>query len=281
MISVIIPTHNDGKFLKTAIESIQNQTVKDIEIIVVDDFSTDDTKNVVKSISESDVRVKYFLNNFQDPKRINKYGVNINAGFSARNLGISKAKGEWITFQDGDDFSLLNRLEIQLGLAVKYKVDSVATGVLWLKKYAENTKIDIDSFLAEQNPVFISPSEIKKMAHLNKGLLGRLLPDALFEKIPFRLKQSPVSMGLFFRKFEHYPGAAGPCFVHSKVFKKIKFRPINQRRWPSQKGRGADRDFNFNIAGSGFKCLCVNIPLYAWRTPIPFTLPYNLSKYLR
>ena len=53
-----------------------------------------------------------------------------------------------------------------------------------------------------------------------------------------------------------------------------------QRGWPSLKGRGADRDFNFNLAYTFKKSLCIDLPLYAWRTPTAFEDKFGMNRYL-
>ena len=99
MVSVIIPTYNRGNTIKKAIESVLNQTYDNLEVIVVDDGSLDDTKNIVKAICDS--RVKYvFQNN--------------NGACAARNKGIELAKGEYIAFQDSDDYWYPQKIETQL-----------------------------------------------------------------------------------------------------------------------------------------------------------------------
>ena len=101
MISVIIPAYNREKVIKKSIESVLNQTIKNIEVIVVDDGSKDNTKNIVMSIK--DERLKYI---YQE-----------NAGAcAARNRGIAEAKGEYIAFHDSDDEWLENKLEKQIML---------------------------------------------------------------------------------------------------------------------------------------------------------------------
>lgn len=100
MISVIIPTHNRGYIIKKSIDSVLSQTYKNIELIVVDDNSTDNTEQIIKEINDS--RLIYI--------KLNK-NVGANA---ARNIGIKKAKGEFIAFQDSDDEWIDSKLEIQL-----------------------------------------------------------------------------------------------------------------------------------------------------------------------
>ncbi len=98
MVSVIIPTYNRAHLLKRAVDSVTSQTHKDLELIVVDDGSIDNTVDVVKSIKET---VQYFS--------IPHSGVS-----KARNTGIEHAQGEWIAFLDSDDYWLPMKLAKQL-----------------------------------------------------------------------------------------------------------------------------------------------------------------------
>ena len=90
MISVIVPSFNAEKYIERCLKSICNQTYRDLEILVIDDGSTDDTAIIVKKFVQTDDRVKYYYQN--------------NTGVSAaRNHGIDLALGELITFVDADD----------------------------------------------------------------------------------------------------------------------------------------------------------------------------------
>lgn len=98
-VSVIIPTYNRSKLVKEAVESVLAQTFKDLEVIVIDDGSTDDTRSVIQKIPDS--RVKYYYKE--------------NGGVAtARNLGLQEAKGHYICFLDSDDLWPHNFLEIML-----------------------------------------------------------------------------------------------------------------------------------------------------------------------
>lgn len=100
MVTVIIPSYNREKTIKRAVDSVLNQSYKDIEVIVVDDCSTDNTLDVVKSIKDSRLKV---------------FKLNENSGACvARNFGIEKAKGQYIAFQDSDDEWLPEKLEKQM-----------------------------------------------------------------------------------------------------------------------------------------------------------------------
>ena len=95
MISVVIPSFNRAHIISNSIKSVLDQTYRDIEVIVVDDGSTDNTKEAVLSIDDD--RVKYIYQENQ-------------GACVARNLGISVAKGEYIAFQDSDDEWLPDKL---------------------------------------------------------------------------------------------------------------------------------------------------------------------------
>lgn len=89
-VSVIIPVYNTASFVEECIFSVQRQTLQDLEMILVDDGSTDNSKEVILRCMRNDNRIQY---HYQD---------NSGAG-TARNLGIQKARGEFIAFLDSDD----------------------------------------------------------------------------------------------------------------------------------------------------------------------------------
>lgn len=100
MISVIIPTYNRAKTLKRAIDSVLNQTYSNIEVIIVDDCSTDKTSEVISNY---------------DNKKIKYYKLEKNLGAcAARNKGIQIASGKYIAFQDSDDEWFKEKLEKQI-----------------------------------------------------------------------------------------------------------------------------------------------------------------------
>jgi glycosyltransferase involved in cell wall biosynthesis len=100
-VSVVIPTYNREKVISTALESVLAQTYTDYEIIVLDDGSTDNTRDLIRSYADRQVR--YF---YQDNKGI--------AG--ARNAGIRACSGAYIAFLDSDDYWLPGKLEQQMAL---------------------------------------------------------------------------------------------------------------------------------------------------------------------
>jgi glycosyltransferase involved in cell wall biosynthesis len=100
-VSVVIATYNRAHLLPETIDSVLGQKLKDLEVIVVDDGSTDDTRKVLQRYQP---RIQYFHQENRGPS-------------AARNLGVRQAKGAWISIQDSDDLCAPNHLEVLYGYA--------------------------------------------------------------------------------------------------------------------------------------------------------------------
>jgi glycosyltransferase involved in cell wall biosynthesis len=138
LVSVIIPTYNRALECKVAVESVLSQTHDNVEIIVVDDGSTDNTKEVIGSLDE---RVRYIWK--------------ANAGVSAaRNTGLEAATGEYIAFLDSDDAWLPWKLEAQLSVLLSFP----NAGMVWTDMKAVDEKGDIlaESYLKKMYGAYAS-----------------------------------------------------------------------------------------------------------------------------
>ncbi len=102
LISVIVPVHNAASTLRIALRSLLDQTWRNIELIVVDDRSTDSTTAIVATLASTDARIR-LLPNVRSP-----------GAYGARNTGISSARGAFIALHDGDDWAHPQRLERQM-----------------------------------------------------------------------------------------------------------------------------------------------------------------------
>jgi teichuronic acid biosynthesis glycosyltransferase TuaG len=102
LVSVITPSFNSEKFIAATIQSVQNQTYQNWEMIIVDDCSTDKTVSIAEYIAISDNRIK-----------VHKLKKNTGTGI-ARNSALEKAKGRYISFLDADDLWKPQKLEIQI-----------------------------------------------------------------------------------------------------------------------------------------------------------------------
>lgn len=116
-ISIIIPVYNVGQYLDKCIKSVINQTYKDIEIICVDDGSTNASSEICDKYGKIDSRIKV----------IHK----TNGGLvSARQAGLKVSRGKYVGFVDGDDWIDKEMYECMFQIIEKYKVDMVETGVV-------------------------------------------------------------------------------------------------------------------------------------------------------
>ena len=142
LVSAVIPTYNRANVVGEAIQSTLQQTYENIEVLVVDDHSTDNTKEVVESFDDS--RVRYLLN--QRTK----------GAQGARNTGIDEANGEWVAFLDSDDRWMPEKLSKQLKYIEESdeEVHALATGFVrerngqvWRRKQNENCSWNAEAFL--------------------------------------------------------------------------------------------------------------------------------------
>lgn len=115
-VSIIVPVYNAEKYLDRCVSSLQNQTLDDIEIILVDDSSTDSSLELCKKMAESDPRIKVL------------HKVNEGAG-KARNEALKIAKGDYIGFSDSDDFVEPDMFEVLYEKAIEHGSDLVMSGV--------------------------------------------------------------------------------------------------------------------------------------------------------
>lgn len=264
LISVIVPTHNNGETIQTAIKSILRQTYTHLEVIVVDDNSTDNTRQVVEAMSKEDPRVQYYALPSDDVERIDPVlKRNTNAGYAARNFGFAKARGELITFQDGDDASLLNRLEIQYNLLAKHDAMHITTECVPFREALVDTKAEYKTDNQDSIEI-LGPKEIYALSQKAKGLIAKISPH-LNASIHFHYKRFRVINKLFFGNLAPYPGAGNSPMFKREVMERVKFRKLKDRVWPSFMGRGADRDFNFQVAETFRKSYHFPIALYLWR----------------
>lgn len=117
-ISIIVPAFNAAAFIQTTLESALAQTFRDIEVIVVDDVSRDDTADIVTAIAQRDARVRLV-------RQQRNGGPSV-----ARNAGIAAASGDWIALLDADDGYAPDRLEQMIACAERNGADLVSDNLL-------------------------------------------------------------------------------------------------------------------------------------------------------
>jgi len=169
-VSVVVPAYNAEKYLEKCLDSLVKQTLKDIEIIVVNDASTDNSYNILKKYEKKYKNI-VIINN-----KINK-GIGYN-----RNIGIKTAKGEYISFIDSDDYADKHMMEELYNRAIKEKSELVVCNYYMVQE--DGTEI--------KNDITITDESIKKLAKEESLLLdinlspwNKLYKKSIIEEITF------------------------------------------------------------------------------------------------
>lgn len=116
MISIIMPAHNAALYIEESISSVLNQTYQNWELIIIDDYSSDQTAKLIQHFSQIDRRILFISNE-----------TNLGVAMT-RNKGISIAAGEWIAFLDSDDCWHPEKLKRQIDFAESNHVEFVFSG---------------------------------------------------------------------------------------------------------------------------------------------------------
>ncbi len=159
-VSVIVPTYNRADAIPRTIESVLSQTLEDLELIIVDDASDDDTDEVVASYDDD--RIRFFQHE-------ENQGASV-----ARNTGIDHAEGEYMAFLDSDDVWLPTKVEKQV-LTLELRSDE------WVAAYCKAETVHPDG----QNPVIKWATELISRRNKTEGaeggkeLIGPVLSDDL------------------------------------------------------------------------------------------------------
>lgn len=208
LISVVIPVYNGNGFLTAAIDSILNQTYTNIEVIAIDDGSTDNSYEILKNLAQKDNRLRIYRN---------KKNLNISRTL---NKGIKLAKGQYIARMDADDIALPNRFEQQMKFLKNHPQVVIlggqcktidTTGKLIGKKLFPITDKQIREALYTTNPIQ-HPTAI-----INKAILPRNfswynpeLPPAEDYDLFFRLGQFGKyhNLPVFLLKYRQYIGSS-------------------------------------------------------------------------
>ena len=191
-VSIIIPVYNTEKYLERCLESITNQTLSDVEIICINDYSTDNSLNILNKFADNDNRIKII--NFDK-----------NQGASvARNKGIEIAQGEYIGFVDSDDFIDLDFYEKLYNKAKETSADISKADIRMFNNETKDSKIED----------WISINDLIK---INKAYFTISFTSAIFSR--------QLIMDSKIRFPEGYSFFEDPCFTIQIVFyaNKIEF----------------------------------------------------------
>ena len=176
-VSVIVPVYNVEKYIDKCLNSLVNQTLKEIEVIVVNDGSPDNSQNII------DKYVKKY------PKKVKSFIKENGGQGSARNLGLEHAKGEYISFIDSDDWIDNEALEKMYNLAKKKNSDVVICDMIDHYITDKNKEKTIYHNCTKYNSVYeVTPSASNKI--FKKEIIGtlRFIPKIWYEDFNFTTK---------------------------------------------------------------------------------------------
>ncbi|SFN00662.1 Glycosyltransferase involved in cell wall bisynthesis [Algoriella xinjiangensis] len=194
-ISVIVPVYNTEKYLSKCLDSILNQTLKEIEIIVVNDGSKDNSQEIIEEYKEKDSRI------------ISK--IKSNGGLSdARNCGIEKVNGEYLAFIDSDDYIDPVMLQTMLDLAEKHESEIVMCDLV---KVDENGNEFRDLPQSPQLPEkIILKDDFTIFGEMSCFACNKIFKKSLFEKHQFK-------KGIHFEDIELIPKLVLDSTIISKI----------------------------------------------------------------
>ena len=186
-VSVIVPVYNVEKYLKQCLDSIVDQTLEDLEIVLVDDGSVDSSGTICDEYAKKDSRIEV----------IHK----INGGLSdARNVGINRANGRYIGFVDSDDYIKEDMYEKLINLIKEYDADiSICNlyDVIDGKEYVRNK----DNGIHEYSRIDIL-KEILLDKNIQSYAWNKLYKKELFDEIKYPIRKKYEDIGTTFYLFE-------------------------------------------------------------------------------
>lgn len=187
LISIIIPTFNAEKTIARCLDSILNQTYKQLEIIIINDGSKDKTQSILEFYSKKDKRINI----------INKKNTGVS---DTRNIGLEKAKGHYLMFIDADDYLALNAIEELYNLAKEYDTD-----IIRYNGYIENSigKFKKIEFPIPNKEIYFSEDIFKIIDIINNPKISiRCYSPLLFMRnkniIKFKTKVSYLEDKIFY-----------------------------------------------------------------------------------
>lgn len=176
-VSVIVPVYNVEKYIEKCLDSLVNQTLKDIEIIIVNDGSTDNSKDIIKKYQEKYSNIVYVEKK--------------NGGLSdARNYGLNYAKGEYIAFLDSDDYVDYTIYEKMYNKAIQENSDYVECDFYWA--YPDKNKLDKGVRYTNKKDMFVYARVVAWNKLIKRDIIKEKFPVGLYyEDVEFFYKLLP------------------------------------------------------------------------------------------
>lgn len=220
LVSVIVPIYNVEKYLEKCVDSIVNQSYKNIEIILVDDGSKDRCSQICDELIKEDSRIKV----------IHKE----NGGLSdARNTGIESAKGDYILLVDSDDFIHPDMIKDLLNLALKYDAEIVECGV---KDVVEGTDVKWKNFCEMNESIYNREKALLKVLDYNNCRIvawNKLYKANLFKSIKYpvgKIHEDEFTTPYLIEKCNTYINTPNQYYAYIKRENSIMTSKFNLKR---------------------------------------------------
>jgi len=270
LISVLIPTFNVENFVEEAIRSIMDQTYKNLEIIIVDDCSTDNTYSILLNLASIDKRIKLFRNT------VNKKIV------ETLNFAISKANGEYFARMDGDDISLPERIESQYKFLLENpEVDLVGLNVIMINEYGE--VIQEEKYLENHEDIVRASKYVSPILHIwlaKKNVYNKLIKyrvptvedyDFILRSIDNGFKLANVQSSLYLQRIREGNTITASGLIQHKSRHYIK--KLSDERFRNE-NIDSHSEVNYN------KIITVSpLSLFLYRLSSSFHMKYLKYKY--
>lgn len=185
MVSIVIPAYNTEKYIRECLDSALGQTYSDIELVIVDDGSTDSTPSIIRTYAARDSRVKIFFQQNRGPS-------------AARNLALRMAEGEWIMCLDSDDALAPDAVERLLSAAMSVDADYVEAS--WVEGSECRPWAPVDAAPGKVQ-VYGVEAYIENVLYQKKGcpsVWAKLFSRKLAEAMTFREGKVYEDLDLFY-----------------------------------------------------------------------------------
>ena len=201
IISIIVPVYNSASYLEAAIDSLQKQTCEKIEILLIDDGSTDGSSAICRAAAKEDSRIRFF-------QLDGNHGVS-----AARNVGLREARGKYLSFADADDHVDPDMMEYLLGLLQKSGADIASCGIYL--DYPDGSQSPVGNTAEYLTDGYHAIEEIHFEKNFTPYLVDKLFPRYLLAGLSF---QEGVSVGEDYR-FVACVLLKNPSVVHGSAHK--------------------------------------------------------------
>ena len=202
-VSIILPVYNAGRFLAECLESLSAQTHEDLQIIAIDDKSSDNSYQILRSFHKK-------IKGLEIHRNKKHYGMSI-----CYNRGLKRAKGQFIAFTNPNDVNAVNRFKRQVSYLLQ-NPDTVAVGTQYNRINAENVKIERISLPQEHETIYDNLLHTKSL-YPETVMINRLrLPKDL---LYFQSNRYPFIFNEVFAKFFQYGKVAN--IGHALYFHRV------------------------------------------------------------